>query len=86
MRTRILLSIIPLLAIGEGLSTHSTAGEVLFDNELAVQEALELLAGLGHRRIAVLSWLLPDAPGRSSERAVRRIARSVRHAGANLLG
>jgi len=55
-----LASSLPLVCIGDGLPGARTAGEVLFDNRNGVRIALEHLASLGHRRIAVLCP--PGAP------------------------
>jgi LacI family transcriptional regulator len=62
---------VPTVAIGDALPQAATAGAVVFDNERGVEQMLRHLAELGHRRVAVLSWALEHAPGRSAERAVR---------------
>jgi LacI family transcriptional regulator len=49
-----LATLLPLVCIGDGIPGARTAGEVLFDNRNGVRIALEHLAALGHRRIAVL--------------------------------
>jgi LacI family transcriptional regulator len=51
---------VPIVSIGDSLAAARTAGEVLFDNRAGVTLALEHLAGLGHRDLAVLT------PGRAS--------------------
>jgi LacI family transcriptional regulator len=45
---------LPVVSIGDALADASTVGEVLFDNRSGVRCALEHLAKLGHRQIAVL--------------------------------
>jgi DNA-binding LacI/PurR family transcriptional regulator len=61
---------LPIVTIGDALPGAAPAGEVVFDNELGVQQALEHLVGLGHRRITVLSWAVETSPDRDAERAV----------------
>jgi DNA-binding LacI/PurR family transcriptional regulator len=61
---------LPTVTIGDALPGVSPAGEVVFDNELGVQQALEHLSGLGHRRVTVLSWAVETSPERQAERAV----------------
>lgn len=51
---------VAVVAIGDALQGAKVAGEVLFDNRGGVREALALLHGHGHRRIAVL--LPPGSP------------------------
>jgi LacI family transcriptional regulator len=63
-------STVPTVTIGDSLRDATTAGEVLFDNDRGVEMVLRHLRDLGHRRIAVLSWSLEGAPGRSAERSV----------------
>jgi DNA-binding LacI/PurR family transcriptional regulator len=60
---------LPMVTIGDALPGVAPAGEVVFDNELGVQQALQHLGGLGHRRITVLSWAVETSPGRDAERA-----------------
>ena len=55
---------VPVVTIGDALATAPRAGCVLFDNRHGVGMALEHLAGLGHRRVAVLSHSLPSTPDR----------------------
>jgi LacI family transcriptional regulator len=45
---------VAIVSIGDTLDSAATVGEVVFDNRAGVTWALEHLAGLGHRRIAVL--------------------------------
>src|SRR2546423_319523 len=52
----------PIVTIGDSLDGAATAGEVLFDNRAGVTLALEHLASLGHRRIAVLTPTQPSTP------------------------
>jgi DNA-binding LacI/PurR family transcriptional regulator len=61
---------VPTVAIGDALESADTVGEVLFDNDRGVQAMLRHLRELGHERVAVLSWALEQAPGRSAESAV----------------
>jgi LacI family transcriptional regulator len=61
---------LPTVTIGDTFPGAAPAGEVVFDNELGVQQALEHLGELGHRRITVLSWAVETAPDRAAERAV----------------
>src|SRR3954454_11673697 len=42
---------LPMVTIGDALPGVAPAGEVVFDNELGVRQALEHLGGLGHRRV-----------------------------------
>ena len=61
---------LPIVTIGDALPEAAPAGEVVFDNELGVRQALEHLGGRGHQRITVLSWALETSPDRQAERAV----------------
>jgi LacI family transcriptional regulator len=61
---------LPIVTIGDAFPGTDPAGEVVFDNELGVRQALEHLGGLGHRRVTVLSWAVESAPDRHAERAV----------------
>ena len=65
---------VPTVTIGDALPGVMAVGEVVFDNDRGVEATLEHLAGLGHRRVAVLSWALATSPGRPAERAVERHA------------
>ncbi|WP_327089950.1 LacI family transcriptional regulator [Nonomuraea sp. NBC_01738] len=56
---------LPVVAIGDSLS--GTAGEVVFDNRRGVTLALEHLAALGHRRIAVLTPTRASTPDRPAD-------------------
>src|SRR5436305_14683523 len=75
---------LPTVTIGDALPGVAPAGEVVFDNERGVQESLQHLSALGHRRIAVLSWAVETSPGRDAERAVatrseeRRVGKECR--------
>ena len=53
------------------------AGEVVFDHERGVQQALQHLSGLGHTRITVLSWAVETSPDRGAERAVAASAAAL---------
>jgi LacI family transcriptional regulator, galactose operon repressor len=66
-----------LVSIGDGLPGAATAAEIVFDNEVGVSAALELLAREGHRRIAVLSPSSEDTPATPAELAVRRVSRRL---------
>jgi LacI family transcriptional regulator len=57
----------PIVSIGDSLAAARTAGEVLFDNRAGVTLALEHLAGLGHRNIAVLTPSRASTPDRPAE-------------------
>jgi LacI family transcriptional regulator len=65
---------VPTVAIGDALESADTVGDVLFDNDRGVQAMLRHLRDLGHERVAVLSWALDQAPGRSAESAVEQWA------------
>jgi LacI family transcriptional regulator len=58
---------VPIVSIGDSLAAAQTAGEVLFDNRAGVTLALEHLAGLGHRSIAVLTPSRASTPDRPAE-------------------
>ena len=58
---------VPIVSIGDSLAAARTAGEVLFDNRAGVTLALEHLAGLGHRNIAVLTPSRASTPDRPAE-------------------
>ncbi|GFJ86979.1 LacI family DNA-binding transcriptional regulator [Phytohabitans rumicis] len=58
---------VPMVCIGDSLVAARTAGEVLFDNRAGVTLALEHLAGLGHRNIAVLTPSRASTPDRPAE-------------------
>lgn len=62
-----------LVSIGDGLPGAATAAEVVFDNETAVADALRELAGLGHRRITVLTSMAASTPDRPAEAVVHRV-------------
>jgi LacI family transcriptional regulator len=68
---------LPTVTIGDALPGVSPAGEVVFDNELGVKQALRHLSGLGHRRITVLSWAVDTSPGRDAERAAAASAAAL---------
>jgi LacI family transcriptional regulator len=63
-----------LVSVGDGLPGAATAAEVVFDNEAGVSDALRRLAGMGHRRIAVMTPLAVTTPDRPAELVVHRIA------------
>ena len=58
------------VTIGDALPGVAPAGEVVFDNKRGVQQSLQHLSDLGHRRVTVLSWAVETAPDREAERAV----------------
>lgn len=62
----VLAASLPIVSIGDSLRDVE-GGEVLFDNRSGVTFALEHLAGLGHRRIAVLTPNRPSTPDRPAE-------------------
>jgi LacI family transcriptional regulator len=68
---------LPTVTIGDALPGVAPAGEVVFDNELGVKQALRHLSGLGHRRITVLSWAVDTSPGRDAERAAAASAAAL---------
>jgi len=68
---------VPIVSIGDSLAAARTAGEVLFDNRAGVTLALEHLAGLGHRRIAVLTPSQASTPDRPAEVHVAAEARRL---------
>ncbi len=68
---------IPMVTIGDALPGVAPAGEVIFDNVRGVQDTLEHLSALGHRRITVLSWAVETSPDRAAERAVRASASAL---------
>ena len=63
-----------LVSVGDSIPGAATAAEVVFDNAGGVAEALELLAGEGHRRIEVLSPSSPSTPDRPADTAVAAVA------------
>lgn len=67
----------PIVSIGDSLPAARTAGEVLFDNRAGVTLALEHLAGLGHRHIAVLTPSQASTPDRPAEVHVAAEARRL---------
>ena len=58
------------VTIGDALPGVAPAGEVVFDNERAVEESLLHLRERGHREVTVLSWAVETSPDRAAERAV----------------
>jgi DNA-binding LacI/PurR family transcriptional regulator len=68
---------VPTVTIGDALPGVAAAGEVVFDNELGVEQSLQHLSALGHRRITVLSWAVETSPGRGAERAVATSAAAL---------
>jgi DNA-binding LacI/PurR family transcriptional regulator len=65
------------VTIGDALPGVEPAGEVIFDNERGVQQSLQHLAGLGHRRVTVLSWAIETSPEREAERTVTGTAAAL---------
>ncbi|SDI78788.1 transcriptional regulator, LacI family [Frankineae bacterium MT45] len=63
-----------LVSIGDGLPGASTAAEVVFDNALAVTDALTRLADAGHRDVTVLTAASTSTPDRSAEAVVHEVA------------
>jgi len=68
---------IPTVTIGDALPGVTAVGEVVFDNDRGVEDTLRHLSGLGHRRVAVLSWAVETSPGRPAERAVADVAAAL---------
>jgi DNA-binding LacI/PurR family transcriptional regulator len=68
---------LPIVTIGDALPGAAPAGEVIFDNEVGVQQTLAHLSELGHRRITVLSWAVETSPDRHAERAVAASAAAL---------
>src|SRR3954469_1515531 len=65
------------VTIGDALPGVAPAGEVIFDNERGVQQSLQHLSALGHRRVTVLSWAVETSPDRGAERAVAGTAEAL---------
>ena len=65
------------VTIGDALPGVEPAGEVIFDNERGVQQSLQHLSDLGHRRVTVLSWAVETSPERQAERAVAATAAAL---------
>jgi DNA-binding LacI/PurR family transcriptional regulator len=65
------------VTIGDALPSVEPAGEVVFDNERGVQQTLQHLGALGHRRVTVLSWAVETSPDRGAERAVAASAAAL---------
>jgi len=68
---------VPTVTIGDALPGVAPAGEVIFDNERGVQQSLEHLSALGHRRVTVLSWAVETSPDRGAERAIAGTAETL---------
>jgi LacI family transcriptional regulator len=68
---------IATVTIGDALPGVAPAGEVVFDNERGVKEALEHLSARGHHRVTVLSWAVETSPDRGAERAVAASAAAL---------
>ncbi len=68
---------VPTVTIAGRLQGAELVGEVAFDQTAGVAEMLRHLHALGHRRIAVLSWAVAQAPDRPTERAVREQAATL---------
>jgi LacI family transcriptional regulator len=63
-----------LISLGDALPAAPTAAAVLFDNAGGVTDALNRLAGAGHRRIAVLTPIGISTPDRPAESVVHSSA------------
>lgn len=63
-----------VVSVGDVLTWRPQAPSVAFDNVAGVRTALAHLAGLGHRRIGLLTTGLPSTPGRPAERLAGLIA------------
>src|SRR3954471_3922390 len=68
---------IATVTIGDALPGVAPAGEVIFDNARGVQQSLEHLSALGHRRVTVLSWAVETSPDRGAERAIAGTAEAL---------
>ena len=66
---------VPVVSLGDRLSLAPSSGAVVFDNDLGFAMVFEHLAGLGHRRIAVVLPQRPSTPDRPAEELVARWAR-----------
>jgi LacI family transcriptional regulator len=66
-----------LVSIGDGMPGAATAAEIVFDNDAGVTAALEQLAQVGHRRIAVLAPTSRGTPDSPAAVAVRRAAKKL---------
>ncbi|MFI6523008.1 LacI family DNA-binding transcriptional regulator [Spirillospora sp. NPDC050679] len=58
---------LPVVSIGDALHGGRSQGEVVFDNRRGVTLALEHLAALGHRRVAVLTPTRASTPDRPAD-------------------
>jgi len=65
---------VPVVAVGDGLPTAATAGEVVFDNATGVTDGLRRLADCGHTRVTVLTPTDRATPDRPAEQVVQRVA------------
>ncbi len=63
-----------VVSVGDVLTHRPSASSVVFDNVHGVRTALEHLAGLGHRRIGLLTTTLPSTPGRPAETLAQAFA------------
>jgi LacI family transcriptional regulator len=63
-----------LISLGDALPAAPTAAAVVFDNAAGVTDALTLLAGHGHKQIAVLTPIGISTPDRPAEDVVHRLA------------
>jgi LacI family transcriptional regulator len=61
---------LPVISIGDSLQGVRAGGAVLFDNRQGVRSALDHLAGLGHRRVTVLTPTRASTPDRPAEQQV----------------
>ncbi|MCH1864991.1 LacI family DNA-binding transcriptional regulator [Nocardioides sp. CFH 31398] len=67
----------PVVCVGEQLPRAPSAGAVVFDNDAGMALVFDHLAGLGHRRVAVVLTARPSTPDRPAEDLVRRHAARV---------
>ncbi len=65
---------VPTVTIAGRLLGANVVGEVRFDQATGVAEVLRHLKAFGHRRIAVLSWVVETSSERPAEQAVREQA------------
>lgn len=57
----------PVVTVGDALVGAPGAAAVLFDNAAGITQGLRHLAGLGHRRVVLVTPSLPRTPGRPAD-------------------
>ena len=68
----------PMVALGDRLTQAPEAGTVVFDNDAGMALVFDHLAGLGHRRVAVVVPQRPSTPDRPTELLVEQHAERCR--------